>query len=75
MPRTTLALVPAMRARSGLVRGSRSARASRIFWRASVMRTSVGGGSTRYQPVAGGPMAGVTIRRAIAMTSPGGARV
>ena len=38
---------PATRARSAAVRGSRVCQASRIRWRASVMRASVGSGSAR----------------------------
>jgi hypothetical protein len=74
MPRTTLEPTPAVRARSLVAQGSLLARASRTFWRDSVMRAS-GRGSARRQPVAGGVTPCAMTRRAIAITSPGGASV
>ena len=74
MPRMTPVETLAARARSVVARGSRVARASSTFWRASVMRVS-GAGRARRQPVGGAWARGARTRSAIAMTSPGGDRV
>jgi hypothetical protein len=73
MPRITPLPVSASRHSSVVLRGCAVSRAASTRRRGSVSRTS-GSGSARFQPMAG--LGGArTTRSAIAITSPGGARV